>query len=453
MSRCLLAVALTLSLAFPAAAEKPAPAAEILHQLHKPIHDWLAKDIGEKTRAENLAYADLIVAFGLARSGEPDKAKKLLRDAATVLEKGDPAHQCLIGLYRHRIEQALAGKPPVGPLPADLLAAVTPTGKEQPNAPIKLHHYIILRARDISRIIEPLEQVDPYLPWTSKGADDPLVGRLGPLQDEQDPERFGRDARRLLKDAESASVETRLRVATRLVALGPRAGEVFCVDLLKGVPELARAGRKAGGESVQAGTVALVEQSLSLAASLKKPELLKPLVAEAVELIKAERGDFALSVIARLTVRCERGFRVMGLRAEAKGFLADIAAKLPTATDAPALRTAGGKSWPDAARSRLAEAGVRRLAGQDVEAGKILALVRDAVLDPPDPPGVSYYRLVAEYASACGRLPPEDAKKRLEELLGKVGKVPDTYTTATHYSRYHLMILEALVLGLTPNDF
>jgi hypothetical protein len=59
---------------------------------------------------------------------------------------------------------------------------------------------------------------------------------------------------------------------------------------------------------------------------------------------------------------------------------------------------------------------------------------------------------VAEYAAACGRLAPADAKKRLEELITKLDKVPDTYTTATHYSRYHLMILEAVVLGLTSDD-
>src|SRR5262245_1787565 len=105
-------------------------------------------------------------------------------------------------------------------------------------------------------------------------------------------------------------------------------------------------------------------------------------------------------------------------------------------------------------RLKKAEAGVRRVAGQDAEAGKILALVRDAVLDPPAGQlGISYYRLVAEYAAACGRLQPAEAGKRIEEALAKLGRVPDTYTTATHYSRYHLMILEAAVLGLSTDDF
>ena len=56
---------------------------------------------------------------------------------------------------------------------------------------------------------------------------------------------------------------------------------------------------------------------------------------------------------------------------------------------------------------------MRRLVGQNVEADKLLAMVRDAVLDPPtDPPGISYYRLVTEYAARCGRLPQKDAKQR-----------------------------------------
>jgi hypothetical protein len=159
--------------------EKSDRAAETLRQLRKPVHEWLARDVAGKTLPENRAYADLILAFGLARAGDPDEAKKLLREATAILGKGDDAHKCLLGLYRHRIEQALAGKPPVGPLPADLLAAVTPTGKEAANAPVKLRHYIVLRARELSRIVEPLEQINPYLPWTSKGTDDPLVDVRG----------------------------------------------------------------------------------------------------------------------------------------------------------------------------------------------------------------------------------------------------------------------------------
>src|SRR5207249_520314 len=95
-------------------------------------------------------------------------------------------HRCLLGLYRHRVEQALAGKTSVGPLPADLLVSVTTTGKEKANEPIKLHYYIVLRVRELSRIVEPFEKVDPYLPWTASADDDPLVSRLGPLQAEQD---------------------------------------------------------------------------------------------------------------------------------------------------------------------------------------------------------------------------------------------------------------------------
>jgi hypothetical protein len=121
--------------------------------------------------------------------------------------------------------------------------------------------------------------------------------------------------------------------------------------------------------------------------------------------------------------------------------------------DALALRKEAGKSWPDAARAVLAEAGMRRVFGQNKEADNLLGLVRDAVLDPPTGPlSFSYYRLVSEYAAACARLPQQDAKRRLAELLAKLPRIPNTYTTKTHFSRYHLMILEALVLGLTANE-
>ncbi|MDB5308584.1 MAG: hypothetical protein JWO38_2786 [Gemmataceae bacterium] len=288
-----------------------------------------------------------------------------------------------------------------------------------------------------------------------EGGDPPLAGRLGPLQDEQDPERFGRDARMLLADAGPGSVETRVRVTAGVVRLGPRAGDAFCAELLRGVPALARAGRAADGRAVRADALTLVAQSPAPATSLTTPALFNPLVAEAVELIRTERGASAPGGGARLTVRCERGFRVLGLRTEARSFLTDTAGQLPTAADPAALRAAAGGSWPDAARTRLAGAGMRPVAGQTGEAGRIAALVRAAVLDPPAGPlNNSYSRLVAEFAATAGRLPPPEAKQRLEEGLVKSARPPDTFTTATQYSRYHLMILEAAVLGLpAPKDF
>jgi hypothetical protein len=130
----------------------------------------------------------LILAFGLARVGDPDAAKQFLKEATSILERGDPAHRCLSSLYRHRIEQVLAGKRPVGPLPAGLLVTVTPTGAPSSSDQGKLDYYTVLRARQLSRIIDPLERIDPYLPWMVSRADEPLMGRLGRLQDEPGPD-------------------------------------------------------------------------------------------------------------------------------------------------------------------------------------------------------------------------------------------------------------------------
>jgi hypothetical protein len=43
----------------------------------------------------------------------------------------------------------------------------------------------------------------------------------------------------------------------------------------------------------------------------------------------------------------------------------------------------------------------------------------------------------------------------VEELFtsGKLGVLPNTQTTATHYSRFHLNIVEAVVLALANEDF
>ena len=67
---------------------KPSRAAETLWQLRGPVHARLVRDIGEKTLPENRAYADLILAYGLARAGTPDQAKTLLRIEEVLVKIG-----------------------------------------------------------------------------------------------------------------------------------------------------------------------------------------------------------------------------------------------------------------------------------------------------------------------------------------------------------------------------
>jgi len=57
-------------------------------------------------------------------------------------------------------------------------------------------------------------------------------------------------------------------------------------------------------------------------------------------------------------------------------------------------------------------------------------------------------RLACAYVGALGQGPQEAAVAGMEELLDKMEKIPDTFTTRTHYSKLHLMVIEAMELAL-----
>ena len=95
---------------------------------------------------------------------------------------------------------------------------------------------------------------------------------------------------------------------------------------------------------------------------------------------------------------------------------------------------------PDAARPILDEArtyllrGATDLTGSDV---------------------TRYVSLTCAYVATLGHGPVDDALGRVEEVLtsGRTGKLPNTYTSRSHYSRFHLNIVEAVVLALASEEF
>src|SRR5439155_26377114 len=68
------------------------------------------------------AYADLILAWGLARLGDRAGCQELLGHAQAALANTDDVHAFFLDAYDFRIRQALEGRPGASPLPPDLLA-------------------------------------------------------------------------------------------------------------------------------------------------------------------------------------------------------------------------------------------------------------------------------------------------------------------------------------------
>ena len=131
-----------------------------LTQLEEKAQLWTMSGPSPASTASTTAtepYIQMIFAFGLARLGETDSAKGLLDQAKKELGDNHDVHQTLLQGYEHRIKQALDGKPPAGPLPAEYLEYL-----EQME---RMSRYVVDRLRQHSRILEPHEKIDPYRHW------------------------------------------------------------------------------------------------------------------------------------------------------------------------------------------------------------------------------------------------------------------------------------------------
>src|SRR5205823_14033689 len=74
---------------------------------------------------------------------------------------------------------------------------------------------------------------------------------------------------------------------------------------------------------------------------------------------------------------------------------------------------------------------------------------------PGRPATPLYVSLVSAYVGALGQAPPDEALGRIEELFtsGRMDRLPNTFTTNGYYSRFHLNIVEAVVLALASEEF
>src|SRR5262249_53152076 len=104
---------------------------------------------------ETVAYARLMLAFGLARLGDERAARQQAAQARERLDQwsepeADVPH-VLLEAFGYRLEQALRGQPAAGPLPAEILEYL-PHIERDPRFKIE-------RMRMESRILEPHEAV------------------------------------------------------------------------------------------------------------------------------------------------------------------------------------------------------------------------------------------------------------------------------------------------------
>ncbi len=412
-----------------------------LMRLPELVHRWIDRiNIAglDAAPADTKAYADLVLAYSLALLGESQSWRKLLGAAKEVLAERTEVHTFLLEAFAYRIEQAHAGKPAAGTLPPEQLEYL-----EQME---KIPRYMVDRLRQHSRILEPLEKLDPYRNWKSWDRDT-LGGTLAALPAVADRGELAERLRGLLKTTgtgKKANPEDFARVVECALDLAPRLGEAFAEEILglvtRACDQVPEVGKRA----------TILEKALGLAAHFSRTVVVQTFVAYFKDLLAAQAGKAESHALAAVAGESFRGLRKLGMRDEIDQLLRHLASALLQGKDLAAYRRRS--SWAELLDSMLHVAAGWFYFGKDEEARPVLEEARRQLLQEALPPR-QQTRLALTYAATLGQAPPELALAGIEELFRKLDGIHDTFTTNSHFSLSQLDFIQAVVLAVATEDF
>jgi hypothetical protein len=447
-----------------------------------PVHRWLAArttgmsaeglttgqdprlqafGLGGAAAGPTRAYADLILAWGLARLGERGICQDLLTQARGTLAPLDAAHNFLLDAFAFRIAQALEGRSG-GRLPDDLLARLTVLREREQADRAARERLLLLKTQHLlqrSRILEPDERVRAF----SEGWLDPHAADhddLAGLRYIADREEL---SSRLLPIVASAGRDQdRLPIVlAAALDLAPRLGEAVAGGILERLLSAIGTWTFAGPpERVEAEVTAL-ERGLFVAAHFDRADAVPRLLTHLGRLLEARRGgdpgenrpveDALLTVIGQGI----RGLRRLGLRDEADRLLDRLGEWVAPGGNLEVERRRRPQAWPLTLRRLLALAGGWFYVGREVPATEVLDEARRVLFTPEPAADHRSHRteLACAYAAALGQAPVRLALGRVEELFMRLTGVTDNLVTNTHYSLAKLRLIEAAVRAVVTDDF
>jgi hypothetical protein len=385
------------------------------------------------------AYAEILLAFGLARLGEDRLCRDLAASARKWLQTrgGNQAevHHVLLQAFDYRIHQALAGKPAAGPLPQEQLEYVATLDQEV--------RYKIDQMRMRSRILEPHEKIDAYRTYHAD-AHDEFRRALVLIPDIIDRATLEKECLRLLGAAGAiparrlAAVETTLKVA-------PRIGEEFALARLEQVPELCQADCDVFEQA------RLLEQALFVAAHFNQGTTVQQLLALFLQLLRAQQERMAKDErLESLVGQCFRGLRKLGLHDEIRRLLTELTAVVTRGKSLEVLRK--DNSWFKMVRTLLHVASGWFYFNEEAEARKLLEEARlllfDGELEKHDK-----RRLACAYIATLAWAPVDLAMVAIDELLERLDGIFDSLSTRSHFSVSKLEVVEAMVLAVVTEEF
>jgi hypothetical protein len=336
--------------------------------------------------------------------GDGETARKLDSFAADQLTPlGESVHDWLLQAFTHRVEQAIAGRPHDGSWPDGFVAALDRVGRGREPGDGRVYRFVVDNLRTYSRILEPVERVDPYSPWK---------------QSTGGPEWFRRGS-------------TPGRPGESL--------EATYTDLL----QLAdHAGPGAGiGSMVHPNGTGRFVAALEAAQRAELTELVDARLQDLLGLVAgrhaaAGRQLYLLLSLSKALIR-------LGRKSEA--------ATLADEHRAPEVAEYRRSRDVDRLVICMAMAALDLWLGRPESAAPILDLARQEA--PRVEPAGIRPRVIAEYFEAIAWAPWPNLLENLRSMLTVLPHFPNTRTTADWYSVRHLEIVERVSLAITTYNF
>lgn len=441
---------------------------QIRHQvqrIHNLAREWNLNHVDEKKddARVNLPYVDLMFAFAQAKLGEANLARELIHKASESMprlgNKVDPAHDWLLKAFTYRIEKAIEGKPHDGPFPQDLLSKLeTLDSTRNNNASWK---YIIDRFRSISEVLDPHEKYDPYSDWKRSGNElQKALVEIGKIKTPLTRET----AIKSIYDQQK-SLENRMLVLAECIPLSTLCGRDFALNLLEKVPTLLKElnTKLTDVQALQHSEkqITLFEKALFYSGHYDARELTAAIFEQFLEYINLRSGQQRADAISKVARKCLRSLRRLDLKSEIDRFLSQVTHLILQGQSLEMLSLKEGSDWPATIVSLLNLAEGWMYFGEMQKATPYLNLARGVILQNAKKkiqqpaqaiPAQKICDIAAAYASALVNTPVDEALGRIEELFKILEKVPNRYTTNSHFSRFHLQVIEAVVTSLVGEN-
>lgn len=423
------------------------------------VRGWL-KGLGEKVRGwiddnrdildrkpPTRAYSDLLFAFGLARLGENDDAKRLLQRARDLLRNENLVHRFLLASFEERIRNVFNVKPHSGPLSQPLL--------EELEGMSMLDRYAIERVRHNSRILEPDRQVDPYRHWAARQSElDKALVELADLTDRLDIQSRIRSLLGKTSKGEAAG-EERLKILRAGVELGPYVGEEFAREMLQQALPAFDALPKPSDHFGLEGRAEFLEKAIFTAAHFGCTEHVRPLVARFRDMLRTLRGGQGIESLGALAEQSFRSLRKLGLRDDIERLLGEMADVILQGKDIESLaRSFDSRNDVLAPLIALLHvAGSWYYFGRDPLAEPVVQAARALLFGGKLTQAKQRRDLACAYARTVAQAAPAVALARLDEIFTLLKNYRDTFTTSSHFSVVQMDLIEAVVLAVVSDDF